>query len=72
VVPFVTKGVFCPDYRFERYLKGISAGLTDVTMAKMKESPAGNRLLYGLSAHITGKGLHGKLLKIVFVWQARN
>jgi hypothetical protein len=38
-------------------------GFADITMGKVKVIPARYRLLNGMSAHITGKGLHDQLLK---------
>jgi hypothetical protein len=63
VIPFIIKGIFSPDYRFQHCLKIIMTGFADVTMGHVKVIPARYRLLNGMSAHITRKGLHGKLLK---------
>jgi hypothetical protein len=64
VIPFIVEGILGPDCGPQCDFKGIPAGFADITMGKVKKSPARNGLLHGFSAHITGKGLHGKLLKI--------
>jgi hypothetical protein len=65
VIPFVTKGIFSPNRGFQDHLKIILAGFTNITVGKMKIIPACYGLLYGMSAHITGKGFHDILLKLI-------
>jgi hypothetical protein len=62
VVPFIAKGVFRPDYRFQHRFKVILTGFADVAVREVEIIPARYGLLYGMSAHITSKGFHGILL----------
>jgi hypothetical protein len=61
VEPLVAKGLFGPDYGLERQLKLILAGLTEVPVGQVEIITSHGRLQYGMFAHITGKGFHGRL-----------
>jgi sialic acid synthase SpsE len=62
VIPVVVKGLFRPDYRFNRRFKLIVAGFTEIPVSQMKIITPGNRLLNLMAAHIACKSLHIILL----------
>jgi hypothetical protein len=62
VIPAVIKGLFRPDYRFNRSFKLIVAGLADIPVGHVKVIAPGNRLFNGVFTNIACKGLHIILL----------
>jgi hypothetical protein len=61
-VPVIIKGTFGPNYRLKRLFKLIFAGLANIAVFKMEIIPFRHRILYGMSAHITGNGFHNNSL----------
>jgi hypothetical protein len=66
VVPFVIKGLFCPDGGLDKEFKLIMAGFANIPVGYVKVITVVNGLPDGLAAHIAGKGLHIVLLMVSF------
>jgi sialic acid synthase SpsE len=62
VIPAVIKGLFGPDYRFDRSVKLIVAGFADVPVGHVKIITGRNRIFDLASANIACKGFHIILL----------
>jgi predicted RNase H-like HicB family nuclease len=61
-IPVVVEGLFFPDYGLYSRFKIVLAGLAEVPMTNLEIIPVGYRIIHCMSAYITGKGLHIKLL----------
>jgi hypothetical protein len=61
-IPFIAEGLFFPDYGFQNRFKIILASLAKLPVADVEIIPVGYRIFHCMSAYVTGKGLHNKLL----------
>jgi hypothetical protein len=61
-IPFIAKGLFGPDNGFNNGFELVMAEFADIPMGQVVIVASGNRGFNRIFAHITGKGLHVKLL----------
>jgi hypothetical protein len=70
VVPFIVKGLFSSDSGLDKEFKLVMAGFANIPVGYMEIVPVVDGLPDGLSAHITGKGLHIVLLLLPLLMTA--